>query len=64
MMIILVGKTGVGKTGYDDDDDDGEKSINLKWWVDLSKVRDEYVIRTMTAICRCFFCLNSRYFAK
>ena len=55
MMIILVGKTGVGKTGYDDDDDDGEKSINLKWWVDLSKVRDEYVIRTMTAICWCFF---------
>ena len=50
-MIILVGKTGVGKTGYDD----GEKSINLKWWVDLSKVRDEYVIRTMAAICWCFF---------
>ena len=55
-MIILVGKTGVGKTGYDDDDD-GEKSINLKLW-------DEYVIRTMAAICWCFFCLNSRYFAK
>ena len=53
MMIILVGKTGVGKTGYDDDDD-GEKSINLKWWVDLSKVRDEYVIRTIAAICWCF----------
>ena len=46
-------EVGSPKTGYDDDDD-GEKSINLKWWVDLSKVRDEYVIRTMAAICWCF----------